>query len=262
MRDPDDHVRDPAVTDERSVDLPVIFDICNTLFDSNTTFDFLRYCVGQRLFSTKRRYVYHAALNRLSPGFWTIAALQVILRADLHKKIGAFLLRGLRAEMVERWAAMFYKDYLSTRQIEVSFGLLNRYARSNVLLASATFKPVGAAIATELRVTGCVCTELEIVSGVYTGHISREVCGHKLRAIAELLCDPGIRFEAVVSDNRSDLCLMLRSKDSYALCHNANQVQFWSAVSGVQVVRPGQGKIRETSNLHRSRHLLSKYPAK
>src|SRR5207249_10482882 len=89
----------------------IVADICNTLFDSNTTFDFVRYCINTGRLKCNR-LLYHAIFSKISPLFVGMAILQKFTRTDLHKKMAVHLFKNKSTQEVRNWATSFLKEYL------------------------------------------------------------------------------------------------------------------------------------------------------
>jgi phosphoserine phosphatase len=213
----------------------VVVDICNTLFDSNTTFDFIDYCVRTKRIKS-RVFFYHLGIKRFSPFFWFLVVLQKIFRHDYHKSLAVSLLAHQTIEDVNSWASQFYKEFLAFRSIHKTTHLLKTVDLKQVILASSTIEPVAKVIALEMGIEDFVSTELEVSDGRYTGRIKNELSGKKFEAIRKKLGDADFMIDVVLTDNFNDRDLMLGSSRKYAVCYNKRQVAFWKQIPGVEIL--------------------------
>ena len=222
----------------------IVADICNTLFDSNTTFDFVRYCVDTGRLKCNR-LLYHALFSKISPLFVGIAILQKFTRTDIHKKMAVHLFKNKSTQEVRNWATSFLKEYLQGREIHESLSYLHQYKSENIILVSSTIYPVAETIAAYLNIDHFIATELEIVNSKYTGRIKHEISGSKLSALHEKYSPEKFEIEMVITDNFSDKELMDKSKKKLAVCYDNRQEKFWSALRDVNIIRikniPGHG---------------------
>jgi phosphoserine phosphatase len=221
--------------DEIKKERVVVVDICNTLFDSNTTFDFIDYCVRTK--RIKRGVLfYHWGVKRLSPFFWFLLILHKAFRHDYHKSLAVSLLAHQSIEDVSSWASQFYREFLALRSIHQTADVLKSFDSKQVILASSTIEPVAKVIAFEMGIENFVSTELEVSEGRYTGRIKNELSGNKLEAIQKKLGNADFMIDVVLTDNFSDRELMIGSLRKYAVCYNKRQVAFWSEIPGVKIL--------------------------
>jgi phosphoserine phosphatase len=212
-----------------------VSDICDTLFYSNTTFDFIRFCAEKGWLGNKGKRTWRTFLRRQSLPFWALAVLNKVTGADLHKKVAVGLLKGHNVTEVSGWAAQFYQEYLAPRKVAQTFAVLQQLAGDTLLvLASSSIEPVVAEVAKAVGASQYVATTLETSEGVYTGRIEQELTGKKTDALKELL-QRGIPV-AVLSDNTTDRALMELAENGYAICYNDVQRKFWSTVPRINLL--------------------------
>jgi phosphoserine phosphatase len=221
--------------DEIKKERVVVVDICNTLFDSNTTFDFIDYCVRTKRIKS-RVFFYRAGIKRFSPFFWFLLVLQKAFGHDYHKSLAVSLLAHQSIKDVNSWANQFYKEFLAPRSIHQTADLLKSFDSKQVILASSTIEPVAKVIASEMAIENFVSTELEVSEGRYTGRIKNELSGNKLEAIEKKLGNADFMVDVVLTDNFSDRELMIGSLRKYAVCYNKRQVAFWREIPGVKIL--------------------------
>jgi len=213
----------------------VVADICNTLYDSNTTYDFIKYCIATDKLPAFTKMVYPCILSRVSPFFWAISLVQKAINKDIFKTIIVSFLKGHSIQDVKEWAEHFYEDVLQDRIIGQTFSILKEYNPDDIVLVSSTLEPIAATIAERLSIRHFLATTLVKNNSHYTGEIERELSGTKLAALQNKFQD-GIELELVISDNFTDKELMSRSDKKIAVCYNKQHERYWSALPGVTIL--------------------------
>ncbi len=213
----------------------VVVDICYTLFKSNTTFDFFKYCILKGKFSFVDRIYFKILLSKLSPFFWMVAINEKLFKKDHFKYLAVKLLASHDVEMVESWAEDFFHEYLKPRTIGLTMDLIKTYEFSEVILISATLKPIAKSIAKNLGIDNYIATELGIKNGKYTGRILKELSGRKLEALYAFKKEKVV-IDVVITDNLSDKNIMATADCKYAVCHNSKQEKFWSSLPKVNIL--------------------------
>jgi phosphoserine phosphatase len=225
--------------DAEGVNKLVVADICNTLYDSNTTFDFFRYCVQQKKIRSGTA-LYKLSVSRKSLLFWTWAVLGRLTGKDYPKMIAVRLFRGLTPAEVHQWALEFYDNWLKHKLIRLTNEILQEFGSAHVVLVSSTIEPVARVIAEKLHIRDFLSTELEIQDGKYTGKILEELTGNKLKALHKKYDGNGFTIDVVLTDNFSDKELMHQSAHKIAVCYNPKQEKFWRTVPGIRILNiPG-----------------------
>jgi phosphoserine phosphatase len=214
----------------------VVADICNTLFDSNTTFDFIKYCVetGKIKHST---LLYEISLERNLPLYWLLVLLNKMTKKDLHKTIAVALLKNSFVQTVDEWACEFYEKFLNKHVLSQSIDILKMYEKEKIVLVSSTIHPIAGVIAKQLGFDQFIATELESQKGRYTGNIAKEISGRKLMMLTERYGGAGFSIETIITDNFTDKELVLCSDKKFTICYNNKQERFWKKIPGVNIIR-------------------------
>lgn len=202
-----------------------VFDICETLYFSNTTHDFIRYFARNRP-GLVRKGLFHLLNHRLSPLRYVLIGGSVATGSDYFKRANVALLRGSSEAKVRWFADRFVREYLATRRVEQAQALIKEYVEkgTRVILCSSSIEPVVRAVGNELGIHDLVSTTLEKTDDRYTGRILNDPTGRKLAALRDL---SDAEIVCAVSDNLSDLDLLSASKRGIAVVHNARKRRFW-----------------------------------
>ncbi len=205
-----------------------VCDVCDTLYRSNTTFDFVRFAL-ERGPHGRRRTLERAVNARHSPLFYAGAVFFRLGGPDVARFATVALLRGFSQEELASLAESFVDDFLASRRIEETHRLVEeaRDLGERVVLVSASLEPVVAAIAARLRVEHRA-SELEVDprTGRLTGRISRDWTGRKQAVLGELGWTRDDEL-TVMTDNFSDAALMELADRRLAVVHSARAEDFW-----------------------------------
>src|SRR5690554_2067753 len=92
----------------------VVFDVCNTLYDANTTFDFVRRVTSDRPWLS----AFDRALShRASPLYWGQAVLYRLCGIDVPRRVMVASLRGIKREDLRHAARAYVAEELPSRVI-------------------------------------------------------------------------------------------------------------------------------------------------
>jgi phosphoserine phosphatase len=200
----------------------VVFDLCHTLYRSNTTFDFIEYvCRHNR--SRIRFGIFHSISKKYSPIGVLLFIIEKFWIKDLIRSIAVRLLRGLTKDELYLCGERFLKEFLFQREISETHRMFQRakVSKANVYLMSDSLEPVVRAVGKELEVP-YIAVGLQFNGGYSTGRL--EKAKQKLDWVSE------INYEqlTVVSDNKTDRNLLEEADNGYAVIHDEQDNRFWS----------------------------------
>jgi hypothetical protein len=186
-----------------------IFDICGTLFNANTTFEFIVY------YHKKKRHPYKYFLSIL---------LTSIVGKLIAKSTGFSIRNVLIGTLAQQKKSdlyslsyQFYDDKLIHKINAIIFK--NFELTSNKLLLSASIDPVVAIIGEKLHVP-YFCSELTYINGVSNGKIHTDLKGRKSTMI-------NTPIDMVYTDNFDDIDLIDLSKKSIIVYRNQKKFSIW-----------------------------------
>jgi phosphoserine phosphatase len=192
----------------------IIFDICGTLYDSNTTFDFIRYF--------RKDSLYIKVLN-LKPIKLFLVALGKVISLDIYRFLYIYSLKGTEKVTLIEAASDFYEYVLQYKKIDATHQLLERSKRQNsvdVLYCSASLDIIVQVISERLGGRYYASSLSFSSDGICSGFLSNDLLGKK-NVIFE-----GKEIELTVTDNISDLELLKISKNSFILSKEKH-ISFW-----------------------------------
>lgn len=191
-----------------------IFDVCWTMYKSNTTFDFIKFVYNVNGIKSFRLMVLSSLIGKLF-----ILFLGKFLGRDIYRGFYVGLLKGFTRSDLEILSSKFYHDYLVRKKIDYTFDLLEEIDHREVLLCSASLDIIISHIAQQLKVS-FFASELEFKNEICTGKISKDLLGMKDKILENK------EIELVVTDNLSDLALVRKSSKSVILSTPKNVI-FW-----------------------------------
>jgi phosphoserine phosphatase len=223
-----------AGSEEGEVRGAAVFDVCDTLYFSNTTHDFVKFVLERE---GGRRKAAHAIMNSpYSPFKYFFIGLSIFAGWDYLKKFNVRLLKGKTKDELNILAASFVDKVLNNRRVACSHRILNEcLSRGNqVVLCSSSIEPVVAAVASDLGVKDHVSTRLAYKGGKFTGRIDKGVT----EKLSELR-NSGHEYEIglAVSDNPGDLELLRTARKRFAIAHTKRKREFWKR-SQIDVLDP------------------------
>ena len=193
-----------------------IFDICGTMYDSNTTFDFLDY-----MFLENKRY---QIMRKMSKIIFFKIVNKIIFQAfniDLFRIVFLRYLKGMTRKELENKVNDFYKKVLEFKKIDDVILLLNKIKKEDkkIILVSATIDIIAQRIAKEFSLD-FISSKLSFDKEICLGTLEYDLLGKKDSYIKE-------DIELVVTDNISDLNLIRVSKKSVIISKKKN-IKFWN----------------------------------
>ena len=131
----------------------VVLDICDTLYRSNTTFDFIRFAL-QKQQKSWQAFLLKGYTTKYSPLFLLFYFLQKITKKDVCKIQSLKLLKGTTQQVLEDLATQFQTDYLHQKKIAPTHELLHQFKTEGVpiVFLSASIDPVVRAIEKDFEV--------------------------------------------------------------------------------------------------------------
>lgn len=208
-----------------------VFDVCDTLFKSNTTFDFIRFVLETEQKSFKR-LLFRLYTFKYSPFFILFYLIQKINKKDVCKEQSLALLKGYSYDALCTLAQKFNKEVLDALKIEETHQLLETYKKAGcpVVLLSASIDPVIDVIAKEMGVQALSSKLSYSSKGVFEGRLAFEMTGKKQTKLE------GFGYSAsteltVVSDNFTDKTLMALAKDKYAVVYSTEARKYWQELA-------------------------------
>lgn len=207
----------------------VFFDVCDTLYDENTTFGFLEYYFPRglkaSLLKIRKLYVVKV-LNYLSVRLFGY---------DFVRQMGIYMLKDESQKNLELKAKQYVIDRLEYKKNIEIHTMLERYKeeKKEIVLISGSLDFIIKAIASELHIDRHYATILRYSDNLATGKIDIDLLGGKDFIVENNFNDqPYI----VVTDNLSDLNIVKGSQKSYILSKEKN-IPIWNTLNNIEIIK-------------------------
>lgn len=201
----------------------VLVDICGTLYNSNTTFDFLDYYLKSKNYLLFRKfsklYVWKV-LNKVS---------LVIFKYDLTRSIAVGYLKNKTKQELSEAVDLFYEEVLVNLKNIEPFLLLEEFKSKGyrVILVSATLDFIAKKVSLVTNVSEYYATDLVYINDKCVGQIENDLLAKKLKyLISKNILPP---YELTMSDNFSDICLFENSRNKLIISKKKD-FQKWNSV--------------------------------
>jgi len=199
-----------------------IFDVCGTLYYSNTSFDFLRYYFEER---GNKKYLLYQKFISLFPVKAMNYLLFRYLKTDLIRKFAVEFLKDEGISDLKASARSFYENYLRKREISETIQLIEELKETHdVILLSASFDFIVEYIASQFGID-YIASSLAYSNDLCLGRYSRDLLYFKKEAFLEIYNN--YNSLVVVTDNPTDLAL-IRMADHAIVLSKQNNIPFWN----------------------------------
>ncbi len=223
--------KEPRHSDEQLI----VCDVCDTLFYSNTTFDFIHFLVSRE--NRYKFFLLKLVTKKWSPFFYVLEGISRVFKIDLVKLICLNFLSGKDYDKVLRAANFFYDEVLAHRKIAPVFDLMERKKKEGeFVLVSSSISPVVKVIAERVQVS-FISSEVEIKNGKLTGKMKSELKGKKHVAIQSLLKMNSKRQLTVITDNQSDFELVQMAGDRFIIIESELDKLFWKSLAPKYILK-------------------------
>lgn len=202
----------------------VLIDICGTIFNSNTTFDFL----DTQLFGNK--YNLFRKISKTLLGRIINKIFYSSIHIDLIRNIAFSFLRGTSKSILLNKAEHFYYNQLKRKAYDKIIKVIDILKKENkeIILASATVDFVAEIIAQQLNIKKVIATELEYKNGICMGRIKHDNWGNKLASLENKKINPP--YYMTITDNYSDIDILKYSSFKIFIVTNDIQKKKWEKI--------------------------------
>jgi HAD superfamily phosphoserine phosphatase-like hydrolase len=210
-----------------------VFDVCGTLYDSNTTFDFL-----DNYFRDDKKYMLFRKFSKSLPGKLLNYPFYRFFQYDIIRMIATGFLKGCSKSQLKDATKSFVNEELENKIKKNIHQLLNEYKQKGyaIILMSGSYSMIVEHVSAYVGADGFFASELEVQEDYYTGKYKSDQLFNKKEILFTRY--PNITELIVVSDNRTDYELMNAADKGYAICNKSKQVSFWQSkkLSHVEIV--------------------------
>ncbi len=192
-----------------------VFDVCGTLYHSNTAYDFL-------LFYFKRKNSAKYLICRVALSYPFKALIRLLGKIGMQVQMRSFLIHLLSGERVDEVAICseaFVDGFLAHKKNPKTHEILCNALQEHqkVILVSASLDPVVKSIAAKTKVRDYLAVLLTPTDmGTYSGKLAFDIKGEKLAALQQAM--DLVQFDVIVlTDNLDDISLVNYAKKAFVV---------------------------------------------
>lgn len=209
----------------------LLVDIDGTIYNANSTFDFLDYyfikSFKYRVFRKSSKSIIGRVINKISI---------VLFHYDLIRALGVKYLKGYNLNELRMMTKKFYTDCLYPKRYDQILQTIKNEKKigHRIVLASATLDFISEFIATEIEADDYISTELCYKNNICVGKIKSDRLGHKEYALANI----GISFPVykTITDNVTDYWLLQNSESSIVIVYPSEKNKWKQLISKYKFV--------------------------
>lgn len=202
-----------------------LIDICGTIFNSNTTFDFLKF-----YFSKKNWYKILIMIRKIKILIIINAIFMRLFQIDLLRYWALTHLKGYTKEQLCSMSDIFYKEYLTKRTNIEATEIIEKMKRENkeLILVSATLDCIACAVSKNMNIPCVFSSKLAFKNNKCLGRLQQDLLANKLNALVDNKINPP--YWGIITDNYSDMALIKKSQHVF-LVQYSNKKNYWNHLS-------------------------------
>lgn len=202
-----------------------LIDICGTIFNSNTTFDFLKF-----YFSKKHWYKILIMIRKIKILIIINAIFMRLFQIDLLRYWALTHLKGYTKEQLSSMSDIFYKEYLTKRTNKEATEIIERMKRENkeLILVSATLDCIAFAVSKNMNIPCVFSSKLAFKNNKCLGRLQHDLLTNKLNVLVDNKINPP--YWGIITDNYSDMALIKKSQHVF-LIQYSNKKNYWKHLS-------------------------------
>tara|TARA_Y100000768_G_scaffold63599_1_gene43710 strand:- start:11554 stop:12204 length:651 start_codon:yes stop_codon:yes gene_type:complete len=209
-----------------------IFDVCDTLYDVNTTFSFLDFYLRKN-----KKYLIFRRISK----FFLIKLLNYILfrlfKKDLIRIFATYFLKNHNLVNIKNSSSIFVKTILS-KVIKKKILTYLKYYKENdykIVFMSGSYDFIIEEVSNYFGASEYYASKLKIKNSNFLGSYREDILVNKYKLFKENY--KSFNKLAVVSNNKTDLKLMSLANEAFAVCNKKSDFKFWSSHSNIDCIK-------------------------
>lgn len=201
-----------------------VFDVCGTIYQSNTTFDFIYYIYRASWRGKIWKFLIGSLLGK-ALGY----VFSKYFKLDIYRETGNRLLKRFTIRQIKVLAAEFVQEYLAERKNEEVIRKMEAYRAKGyqIVLMSASYDFIIEQVASSLQANAYFGSRLKSHNDRYIGGYHFDLKGKKKQVLEANY--PQIERLAAISDNQSDLQLLAAANEAFVIINNNKKASFWKS---------------------------------
>ena len=210
----------------------VIFDVCDTIYKTNTTFFFL-----DCYFKNNKKFYIFRKLTRFYPLIVLNYIFYKFFKKDFIRLYATSFLKGEEIKKVKSFSAELVKTKLSELINTSVEKMIKEYKNEGyqVVLMSGSYDFLIEQVAKYFTTDLFYASKLKVSENFYTGKYEDDILMNKFQ-----LFKKDFKFFdklSVVSNNKTDLELMKFADQSFAVCLKQSDENFWKKYNNIYCLK-------------------------
>jgi HAD superfamily phosphoserine phosphatase-like hydrolase len=200
-----------------------VFDVCDTLYNVNTTFSFL-----DNYFAKNKKYLFFRKISKLFVVKVANYFIYKTFKIDLIRLYGTRFLKNKTYQEIEEFSHIFVYSILKPKIKKQILKMLKKFKNDGytIVLMSGSYNFIVKEVAKYVEADRYFASKLKESNGYCLGKYEKDILLDKYDVLVENF--QNIEDLVVVSDNRSDLTLMKMANKAYAICNKEKDCIFWN----------------------------------
>ncbi len=210
----------------------VVFDVCDTLYNVNTTFKFLdKICVDNK------KYKIFRIISKIYPIIVLNYFFYKITNLDIIRFFGTLFLKGRDINEIKKITNIFVYENLVPEIKKIVSEKIHYYKKKGyrVVLMSGSYDFVIREVAEYFNADEFYASKLKTIDGVFTGRYDKDILMRK----RDLLNKSYKKIDklVVISNNKTDLELMKSADKAFAVCNKEKDLKFWKSFKQIEYIK-------------------------
>lgn len=209
-----------------------VFDVCDTLYNVNTTFSFL-----DEYFLEDKKYLFFRKITKLFPIKVANYFIYRFFKKDLIRIYATTFLKNKSTEEIQSYSHKFVNETLVSKVKETISLMIKEYKKQGyaIVLMSGSYEFIIKEVAHYFGTDYFYASKLELHNESYTGRYEKDILLTKYELLHNKFAD--IHELIVISDNKTDLALMQSADKAYAVCNKEKDCIFWKAYEDIVCIK-------------------------
>ena len=210
----------------------VVFDVCDTLYNTNTTFKFL-----DKIFINNKKYKIFRKISKLFPVMLLNYLFYKLIKIDFIRAFGTFFLKGEKVQEIKKISNNFvYQDLVLEIKTIISKKIeFYKNKGYQIVLMSGSYDFIIKEVAEYFNVDEFYASKLCILNGEYTGKYDKDILMNKHDLFKENYTN--LDQLVVISNNKTDLDFMNSADQAFAVCNKEKDFKFWKSHHKIECIK-------------------------
>lgn len=204
-----------------------VFDICNTLFYTNTTLGYIEYVLKKK--GHKVLYLLiKLSVKRYLPFFYIFYIINFLTNRDYHRTFILLVLKGQSKKELYSLARQYHSEVLTHLEVPATVNMLKNWKKNGakIILLSSSIDPVVHEIADHFNVQ-FESSKLQFKNDITTGRLEIDLTGRKHLVLERFKKTKTYLEYGVITDNVTDKKLLEMADKKFIIIESKSDRSKW-----------------------------------